>query len=38
VVRHHRYYLKMWRRAQANDMALDDAWDGVNQLAQLIEG
>jgi hypothetical protein len=45
IERRHRYYLKLWRRAQANDMALDDpfvqgicrAWDGVNQLAQLIE-
>jgi hypothetical protein len=45
VERHHRYYLKLWRRAQANDMPLDDpfvqgicrAWDGVNQLAQIIE-
>jgi hypothetical protein len=45
VERHHRYYLKLWRRAQANDMPLNDpfvqgicrAWDGVNQLAQLIE-
>jgi hypothetical protein len=45
VERHHRYYLKLWRRAQANDMALNDpfvqgicrAWDGVNQLAQIIE-
>ncbi len=45
VERHHCYYLKLWRRAQANDMALDDpfvqgicrAGDGVNQLAQVIE-
>jgi hypothetical protein len=45
VERHHRYYLNLWRRAQANDMPLDDpflqgicrAWDGVNQLAQTIE-
>ena len=39
------YYPALWRRAQANDMSLDDpfvqgicrAWDGVNQLAQIIE-
>ena len=45
VERHHRYYLKLGRRAQANDMALHDpfvrricrAWDGINQLAQTIE-
>src|SRR5688500_2857791 len=25
VERHHRYYLKLWHRAQANNMALNDA-------------
>jgi hypothetical protein len=45
VGRHQRYYLKLWRRAQANDMSLDEpfvvgicrAWEGVNQLALAIE-
>ena len=40
-----RSVVKLWRRAQANDMPLNDpfvqgicrAWDGVNQIAQMIE-
>jgi hypothetical protein len=24
VEKHHRYYLRMWKRAEANDMPLDD--------------
>ena len=45
VERHLRYYLSAWRRAQANDIPMDDpivqgicvAWDGINELARTIE-
>jgi hypothetical protein len=40
VDKHHRYYVQMWKRAQANDMPLDDplvhgmceAWNRINNL------
>ncbi|HYP06080.1 MAG TPA: hypothetical protein VER03_07565 [Bryobacteraceae bacterium] len=45
VERQHRYYVLLWKRAQANDMPLQDplvrgicdAWAGINHLAQTIE-
>jgi hypothetical protein len=45
VERQRNYYLKLWRRAQANDMPIGDplvagicrAWEHVNALGQTIE-
>src|SRR4051812_42167158 len=45
VERQHRYYVRMWKRAQAADMPLDDppvpgmceAWNGINNLLVKIE-
>ena len=45
VDKHLRYYVQMWKRAQANDMPLDDplvqgiceAWNALNNFMQKLE-
>ena len=45
VEKHHRFYVRVWKRVQANDMKLDDplvqgicdAWKGINHLLTKID-